>query len=159
MDVDYVPDSATLTEIVGDVFTGLFGDEIDRPFEMPFDETLPVAASVTVSGGWHGRVVFCCSTPFARHAAAEVFGMPLEDVADDEVRDVVGEFANHIGGNVKSFMRGPSTLSLPSASLSGPTPVDGEFEAVRVDMVWRDQPLRVSIWKMHSQVPTEGNPS
>jgi chemotaxis protein CheX len=158
-DIEYGPDPSMLAEIVGDVFAGLFGDAYGRPYPASPSDALSVSGRVSVSGGWFGEVVICCSAPLALRAAAELFAMSPDDVADDDVRDVVGEFANVIGGNVKSVMPGPSALSLPSTSLCGDVERPGEVEALRIDLTWQDEPLRVSIWTMPAGKPTEGNPS
>lgn len=140
-------DESMVTEIVGDVFTGLFGERYERPWAQPVGEPLPVSARVTVSGGWDGTVVFACTEPFALTAASELLGIGAEEVVEEDLRDVVGEFANVIGGNVKSVMPGPSALSIPQASLDGAATPDGAVEALRVDLFWQDLPLSVSIWK------------
>ena len=85
--------------------------------------------------------------------------MSSGDVTDPDIRDVVGEFANVIGGNVKSVMPGPSVLSLPSTSLEGTVDRPGEIEALRIDMTWQGEPLCVSIWTASAQTLQEGDPS
>ena len=158
-DIEYSPDPSMVVEIVGDVFAGLFGERYERPFPASPDGELVVSARVSVSGGWYGDVVVSCSEPLARRAAAELFAVPSDDVADDDVRDVIGEFANVIGGNVKSVMPGPSALSLPSTSLDGPIDRPGEVEALRLDLAWQNEPLRVSIWATPADRPTKENQS
>ena len=158
-DLEYGPDSSMLVEIVGDVFTGLFGERYAPPYLAEPAETLEVSASVSVSGGWYGDVVIACSPALALSAAAELFAMAPEEIAEADIRDVVGEFANVIGGNVKSVMPGPSVLSLPSTSLDGIADRPGEVEALRIDMTWQGEPLCVSIWTVTGQTPQEGDPS
>ena len=158
-DLEYGPDSSMLVEIVGDVFTGLFGERYAPPYLAAPAETLEVSASVSVSGGWYGDVVIACSPALALSAAAELFAMAPEEIAEADIRDVVGEFANVIGGNVKSVMPGPSALSLPSTSLDGPIDRPGEVEALRLDLAWQNEPLRVSIWATPADRPTEENQS
>ena len=158
-DLEYGPDSSMLVEIVGDVFTGLFGERYAPPYLAAPVDTLDVSASVSVSGGWFGDVVICCSPALALSAAAELFAMAPEEVAEAEIRDVVGEFANVIGGNVKSVMPGPSVLSLPRTSLEGIAERSGDVEALRIDMTWQGEPLCVSIWTASAQTSQEGDPS
>ncbi len=151
-DAAAVPDAETLQMIVGDVFTGLLGD-VEPPLPDDAASTdLPVLASVSVSGGWNGRVVVECSAPLARLVTSQLLLTTEDQLLDEDVRDVVGELANVIGGNVKSVMPGPSTLSLPLSSLSGSL-VDAEFPApagggvaAAVQLAWRQEPLRVSVF-------------
>jgi chemotaxis protein CheX len=141
-----IPDPETLHLIVGDVFTGLLGD-VEPP--LPDDATaaeLPVLASVSVTGGWNGRVVIECSAPLARLVTSQLLLTSEDQLVDDDVRDVVGELANVIGGNVKSVMPGPSTLSLPSSSLVGDRSFTGDGVAAAVQFAWRQEPLRVSVF-------------
>lgn len=158
-DLEYGPDSSMLVEIVSDVFTGLFGERYAPPYLADPAGTLDVSGSVSVSGGWFGDVVVSCSSVLARNAAAELFAMSSGDVTDPDIRDVVGELANVIGGNVKSVMPGPSVLSLPSTSLEGTVDRPGEIEALRIDMTWQGEPLCVSIWTASAQTLQEGDPS
>lgn len=72
-----------------------------------------LAATVTISGGWRGRVTLCCSAALARWAAAAMFQSPLAAAGDRELRDAVGELANILAGNVKGLLPASTTLSLP----------------------------------------------
>lgn len=142
------PDRETLELIVGDVFTGLLGDVEPPLADEEGSDPLPVLARVSVTGTWNGEVVVECSTPLARLVSSHLLLVAVDELADDDVRDVVGELVNVIGGNVKSVMPGPSTMSLPQSLLDGehvPT-VAARGPAAAVQLAWREQPLRVSVF-------------
>lgn len=142
-----VPDAATLTQIVGDVFTGLLGTEVEPPFVAPHGkDILPVSATVSVSGGWTAQVVFACSDSLARRVAGDLLEVEPAAVSDDDVCDVLGEVANVIGGNVKSVMPGPSALSLPRASLAGEPPCPLDVASLQLELAWHNEPMRITVW-------------
>ena len=111
--------------------------------EEPIDA---VSSSVSVAGGWAGHVVVSTTWPAAREIAATMLSAPAAQLSDADVCDALGEVANVVGGNVKSVVPGPSTLSLPvvarGASLVWP---DAE-EVVRAELAWRGEPVTVSVW-------------
>ena len=43
-----------------------------------------------------------------------MFDLPAEQLADDDDRDVIGELANVIAGNIKALMPGSNSISLPT---------------------------------------------
>ncbi len=75
-----------------------------------------VFACVTISGAWNGAVVFESDVAGACHIAGAMLDMDPKQLADDDVRDAIGEVANMIGGNVKALLPQPSALSLPSVA-------------------------------------------
>jgi|tagenome__1003787_1003787.scaffolds.fasta_scaffold20531697_3 chemotaxis protein CheX len=151
------PDPETLELIVGDVFAGLLGD-VEPPFaEGDGGDPLPVLARVSVTGTWNGEVVVECSTPLARLVTSHLLLVAIDELADDDVRDVVGELVNVIGGNVKSVMPGPSTMSLPQSLLDGEHVPGAEARgaASAVRLAWREEPLRVSVFTQGPAIDRE----
>ncbi len=67
---------------------------------------------VQLTGAWEGAAVVRCSYKLAFQLASTMFGM--EELADDEVTDAVGELANLTAGAVQALMPSPSELSPPS---------------------------------------------
>ena len=66
-----------------------------------------------------------------------------EVLEEEDVDDALGELANVVGGNVKAVLPGPSVLGLPE---TGTTPPPGrEADTCRVDVLWRGEPLTVSV--------------
>jgi chemotaxis protein CheX len=142
------PDTFDVEQIVSDVFGSFLGGDESLPLPAgPAQGDLAVAASVSITGGWEGHVVFCCSDAASRTAAAQLLMMGEDELADADVADAVGELANMIGGNVKSLLPGPSALTLPLVSLGGAAlHHPSSTEAVRLDLTWQGEPVRISVW-------------
>ncbi|HEV7823467.1 MAG TPA: chemotaxis protein CheX [Mycobacteriales bacterium] len=143
-----LPDTYDVEQIVGEVFGSFLGGDDTMPIPVASSEGDPtVAASVSITGGWSGHVVFGCSESASRIAAAHLLMMSEDELADADIADAVGELANMIGGNIKSLLPGPSALTLPLVSLGGAAlHLPSSTEAVRLDLTWQGQPVRVSVW-------------
>jgi chemotaxis protein CheX len=142
------PEPEVIEQIVQDVFVGLLGEVDALPYAMPHDGTpLGVSASVSVTGGWSGHVVFACGEDIGRTIAAGLLMSEPGDINDDDLSDAMGEVANVIGGNVKSVMPGPSKLSLPVAIIGAASDRrPGAVETTRVELAWHDAPMVISVW-------------
>jgi chemotaxis protein CheX len=82
----------------------------------------------------------------ARQLTAEMLAIPSPvEVADGDVADAVGELVNMVGGNLKSIMPGPSSLSLPSVAAGRAAFGADVREVSRLDVVWRGEPVRVCV--------------
>jgi chemotaxis protein CheX len=103
---------AEITEIARDLWLTMFGIELVAGTEdAPSGPT--VTAVVHISGEWDGAVKLRCSSELARSLSERLLG-----VSDDaEVRDLVGELANQLGGNLKALLPSPSGLSLPAVAM------------------------------------------
>ena len=66
---------------------------------------------------------------------------PAEELADEDVDDVLRELANILGGNVKSLLPGPSTLGLPQTG----TPPRPGTDVRPVGATWRGHPLTITV--------------
>ena len=113
---------ADLGELIADVWAPSVGLEVT--LDGPADEdAFAHAASVAFLGDRDGAVCIDASEGFTRELAAVMFGLPPQDVTVADERDALGEMANVIAGNVKSFTDGTVDLALP---VSGPAaPRDG----------------------------------
>lgn len=142
------PEPEVIEQIVQDVFTGLLGEVDALPYATPHDGSpLDVSASVSVTGGWSGHVVFSCGEGIGRTIAAGLLMAEETDINDEDLSDAMGEVANVIGGNVKSVMPGPSKLSLPVAVIgSSRSARPGAVETTRVELTWHDAPMVISVW-------------
>jgi chemotaxis protein CheX len=153
------PDPAAIEEIVTEIFVGLIGEDEIPPYPMPYDGSeLTVSASVSVTGEWSGHVVVACGADLGRQIAAGFLMADASDINDDDLSDAMGEFANVVGGSVKSMMPGPSKLSLPVAVI-GPSRerLPGAVETSRAELTWHDAPIVVSVWaaEHHANANTE----
>ncbi|GAA3531329.1 chemotaxis protein CheX [Nocardioides daeguensis] len=151
-----VPASEDVLAVTEDVWMALLGD--DAPLlprtvapGAPFD-VAAWSAATTISGGWQGVVTVELDEALARRLTMRMLALPADEQASDsDVADAVGELVNMVGGNVKSLMPGPSVLSLPAVAAGRAAFSSDSALACRVDLVWQDAPVRVSV-----HVPQEG---
>ena len=84
-----------------------------------------LAATVHVTGGWSAVIVFEVGPAMACRLAGRFLSMDTPEAIDNDVRDVLGELANMIGGNLKSAVAPDATLSIPDV-------VDGADFTLRI---------------------------
>jgi chemotaxis protein CheX len=84
-----------------------------------------LTASVYLSGKWNGAVLLECDRRQACLIAGRFLSTDPPDMVNDLVRDVLGELANMIGGNLKSVLAQGIELSMP-------TVVDGRDYCLRI---------------------------
>ena len=118
------------TEInVGSIVQTIFSTMLDLPVEVvEKPEVAPserITSSVYLEGTWNGAVSMQCSREQACRFAAQFLAIDPPAEVDDEVRDVIGEIANMVGGNFKASMGADVRLSLPSV-------IDGSDYEIRV---------------------------
>jgi chemotaxis protein CheX len=103
-----------LTQIVQSVFETMMGLETapcDAPWKFAGDR---MTALVYLTGDWNGAVMIECNPQQACQFAGRILCMDPPETPDDDVRDVLGELSNMIGGNMKSGMSTGVRLSMPS---------------------------------------------
>ena len=108
-----------LAQIVESVFLTMMDLELtssEKPWH-PGGERL--TSFVQLTGDWNGAVLIECTRRQACQFAGRILAMDPPDAVDDDVRDVLGELANMIGGNMKCGM------SATGVRLSMPTVMDG----------------------------------
>ena len=107
---------------------------------------------VSISGAWGGSVFLQCSLDQARTAAEAMFGAEPGDLSDDEVSDALGELINMVGGNIKSLLPAPSSLSLPSvaAGESFTVRVPGAVLVSRSALLCGTGTVLIHVWKAAS---------
>jgi chemotaxis protein CheX len=101
--------------LVSEIWSTVLGLDVevaDPPRDPEGERT--ITGFVHVSGDWHGTVSLACPTALALDAAATMFGTPVEELTDDDVKDALGELTNMTGGGVKSLLPGSCDLSLPT---------------------------------------------
>jgi hypothetical protein len=137
-------DETTVLSIAEEAWIALVGEDevlVPVPEELPADT---VSSWVDVVGPWTGSVVLSTGT----QTAAELTRALLADYAPElleheDVADAFGEIANVVGGNVKAALPGPSALSLPE--VGNPPAVRNPADVVRIDVLWRGQPVSISV--------------
>ena len=150
-------DEGTVEAIAGEAWVALVGEDemlVSVPGDLPADS---LSAWVDVVGPWTGSVVISTG----RQTAAELTRALLQEAAPElldheDVVDAFGEIANVVGGNVKAALPGPSTLGLPEV---GEAPVVRNPDDVcRIDVLWRGQPLAVSVQGALPPLPVPHSP-
>ncbi|MFL6061046.1 MAG: chemotaxis protein CheX [Marmoricola sp.] len=133
--------------VVEEVWTTFLGPEQPLLPATPGDLAVGWSAAVTVSGEWEGMVSVELPTSLAEEVTCKMLGLVdgLDQPADEDVADAVGELVNMIGGNVKSLMPGPSVLSLPVVAAGRVARPSDVTEVCRLDAVWGGAPLLVSV--------------
>ena len=114
-----------LAQIVESVFETMMNLEVG-PSEAPwFPSTDRVTSTVHLAGDWNGAVLLECDRKQACRFTGRFLSMDPPETVDDMVRDVMGELANMIGGNLKCVLTQGIRLSMPSV-------VDGGNDTMRV---------------------------
>jgi hypothetical protein len=137
-------DETTVQSIAEDAWYALVGDDeilVALPGELPDDV---LSSWVHMTGPWTGTVVLTTGAQTAAELTRALLGETApERIEHEDVADAFGEIANVVGGNVKAALPGPSVLGLPEV---GEAPaVRNPADVCRVDVLWRGQPLTISV--------------
>ena len=114
-----------LAQVVESVFgtmMGLEASECDAPWFASGDR---LTAALHLAGDWNGAVLLESDRRQACQFAGRFLSMDPPESVDDVVRDVLGELANMIGGNLKCVLTRGIRLSMPSV-------VDGSDYCLRI---------------------------
>jgi len=108
-----------LVRTVGSVFITMLGLDVS-PSETSWRPAEDLLTSyVQVTGDWTGAILLECTGRQARRFAGLILSIEPPDTVNDDVRDVLGELANVIGGNMKCGMSIASRLSMPAVIEGG----------------------------------------
>jgi len=114
-----------LAQIVEYVFRTMMCLEVSESNQSWIPGGCQLTATIHLAGDWKGALALECGRKEACSFAARFLSMDLPEMVDDVVRDVLGELANMIGGNLKCVLAGGLRLSMPSV-------VDGADQNLRV---------------------------
>lgn len=103
-----------LAQIVEYVFRTMICLEVSESDQLWFHSSDQLTATIHLAGDWNGALALGCGTKQACAFAARFLSMEKPEMVDDVVRDVLGELANMIGGNLKCVLAGGLRLSVPS---------------------------------------------
>ncbi len=107
------------------------------------------SAVIHITGAVDGAVVLHVTEPFARAAAAKMFGVHPDAADATDQQDALGELCNVVGGNFKSLLPEPCRLSLP-------TVIDGADYSFRIPgssmtgeyaINAANQPMLIRLWR------------
>lgn len=114
-----------LAQIVESVFGAMMGLDASECGTYWFAGDHRITAAVHLAGDWSGAVLVECNRDQACRFAGRFLSIDPPESVDDVVRDVLGELANMIGGNLKCALARGIRLSMPAV-------VDGSDYARRI---------------------------
>lgn len=76
--------------------------------------SLCLLGKIQIRGAWDGEIQIRTTEALAKQLAQQMLQVSEEDVQVEDIQDVLAEVTNMIGGNIKSQLDSPSTLTLPS---------------------------------------------
>src|ERR1035441_7714430 len=114
-----------LAQIVESVFGTMMSLEVAECGTPWFPSGDRLTSALHLAGEWNGAVLLECDRLQACRFAGRFLSMDPPGTVDDDVRDVLGELANMIGGNLKCVLT-------PGIQLSMPSVVDGSDYSLRV---------------------------
>jgi chemotaxis protein CheX len=114
-----------VAQIVESVFESMLSLEAVESAAPWFPGADRLTAVVHLTGDWSGAVLLECDRRQACRFAGRFLSLDTPHTVDDVVRDVLGELANMIGGNMKCVLTRGILLSMPSV-------VDGNDYSLRV---------------------------
>jgi chemotaxis protein CheX len=144
-------DRDTVVDVMADVWTSFLADDsLTEAFEELTPEGVEdrVAASVHVDGPWTGVIVVSTTRRAGRHVAARLLAVEDAEVTDGDMNDAVGEVANVLGGNLKTLLPPPSSMSLPMVARGDSEVIPaGAVPILHVLLDWRGEPVEIGIWE------------
>lgn len=102
-----------LIEIVDTIWASFFDGEVNAGEPTEFS-THTRTGLIHVHGQQEASINIKVNEALAQEIASMMFGIPAQELADDEITDALGEITNMLGGSVKAYLPGESTLSLPT---------------------------------------------
>jgi chemotaxis protein CheX len=140
MTVEVLPTAEDLDNIAEQVWSAFLQDGHEAVVDSSERDDFPsdLAASIAIVGAFEGHVIVACSREGSLNVASALFEMEPAEVSPDEVGDALGELVNVLGGNVKSMLPAPSTMSLPHVASTTDGHWPGTVELCRTVVEWRD---------------------
>jgi chemotaxis protein CheX len=120
-----------VAEIVESVFITMMELDVSLGDAIWIPSLDRLTASVRLSGDWNGAVLLECDRWQACQFAGRFLSIDPPDTVNEDVRDVLGELTNMIGGNLKSVVAMGLSLSMPSitdGNECGLAMVEGEVQ-------------------------------
>lgn len=134
-----------IVEIVDTIWASFFESEVFAAGPMEFS-THTRTGLIHVHGQQEASINIKVNEALAQTIASLMFGIPAEELADDEITDALGEITNMLGGSVKAYLPGESTLTLPTV-ITGSYRVNtpGTITTNTVWMTNTNEPILVEI--------------
>ncbi len=145
--------SDDVAAIVQEVWSSMLGLDI-APVDAPHHIAgHAIAGSVGVTGASDCLISMEMGIETAKIVGATMFMMGVDEISMNDVVDAVGEMTNMVGGNIKSLLPEPSTLSLPVVA-QGESPtlkVVGAQNLLSQLFMVGDGPVLVSVWNRQAK--------
>jgi CheY-specific phosphatase CheX len=110
---------------------------------------------VGLAGSLEGAVVLACPGPLARRAASVMFDLPIEQVEESEVSDVLGELTNVVAGNLVSNCLDGCQVQLPK--VLDPASYERGFASIRlVEDLAFECPAGAFLLRVHERAADAG---
>ncbi len=135
--------------ITGNVFTTMLDFELEAAGDVEAsDGSEPITGCVQISGEWNGAVMVEMNAALASDAARKMLAIDEAEVELIDCQDTIAELTNMIGGNIKSLLPGPSSLSLPSVTTGNASEIRvvGTVEENSVPFLCNNQQVRVVLY-------------
>lgn len=110
-------ESAALSELTSTTCESLTGTALAADGESAARTGDFVSSTIQLTGENGSRLSIVAALPSARELAAGMFQMPVEELADDEVLDAIGEIANVLAGGVLAETGSDCRMSTPENTL------------------------------------------
>lgn len=105
--------SDDVVQIIQEVWTSMLSVDVEPTTSYPQQADQEITGSVGVTGATDCLISMEMGADGGRRFTAIMFGLDDADCSDDDIADAVGELTNMVGGNIKSLLPEPSSLSLP----------------------------------------------
>ncbi len=145
--------SDDVAQIMQEVWSSMLGLDIEPTEHAPLGTEQAIAGSVGVTGATDCLISMEMGQDGGRRFAAIMFGLEDAECSDDDIADAIGELTNMVGGNIKSLLPEPSTLSLPVVA-QGKSPtlrVPGGKSLLEASFVAGGLPLNLTVWNRPQQ--------
>jgi chemotaxis protein CheX len=142
---EYRSPSGELEQIVASVFETMMGLEV-RPHPADWNpDNDCLVATIRMTGKGNGVLVFEAGAEQSRALAGRFLSTDPPEKVDEDVRDVLGEIANMIGGNLKCVLPSGVKLSIPTVHNHPERPPDlASHPLERQVFACAEGPFRVS---------------
>ena len=105
-----------LETVIASVFVTMMGLDVRPSPELCPGADGMLTAAVYLTGEWVGAACVHVGPEQACAFAGHFLGMPSPEAVSDDVRDVMGELANMIAGNLKCTLAPGIRVSVPSVT-------------------------------------------
>jgi chemotaxis protein CheX len=107
-------DVVTITQNIFNTMLEMEADPV--PLDCSDERDSEMVGCIQIVGEWCGTVLLKTPVALASTAGSRMLMINEDDVVDADRQDALAELTNMIGGNIKSILPSPSSLSLPTVT-------------------------------------------